>query len=32
MTVKIITVGEDILGANEDKARENRRRLDGIKS
>jgi hydrogenase nickel incorporation protein HypB len=29
MTVKIITVGEDILGANEAKAGENRKRLDG---
>lgn len=28
MTVKVITVGEDILGANEEKARTNRKRLD----
>jgi len=28
MTVKVITVGEDILGANEEKARANRKRLD----
>jgi len=28
MTVKVITVGEDILGANEEKARANRERLD----
>jgi len=29
MSVKVITVGEDILGANEAKARANRQRLDG---
>jgi len=29
MTVKVITVGEDILGANEEKARANKSRLDG---
>jgi len=29
MTVKIITVGEDILGTNEEKARANNKRLDG---
>jgi hydrogenase nickel incorporation protein HypB len=29
MTVKVITVGEDILGPNEAKARENKKRLDG---
>lgn len=28
MTVKVITVGEDILGANEEKARANKSRLD----
>jgi hydrogenase nickel incorporation protein HypB len=28
MTVKVITVGEDILGANEEKARANQNRLD----
>jgi hydrogenase nickel incorporation protein HypB len=28
MNVKVITVGEQILGANEDKARENKKRLD----
>ena len=28
MTVKVITVGEDILGANEEKARANKKRLD----
>jgi hydrogenase nickel incorporation protein HypB len=28
MTVKVITIGEDILGANEEKARANRNRLD----
>jgi hydrogenase nickel incorporation protein HypB len=28
MTVKVITIGEDILGANEDKAKENKRRLE----
>jgi len=28
MTVKIITVGEDILGANEEKAKANKKRLD----
>jgi hydrogenase nickel incorporation protein HypB len=28
MTVKVITVGEDILGANEEKARQNKERLD----
>ncbi|MCK4863042.1 MAG: hydrogenase nickel incorporation protein HypB [Dehalococcoidales bacterium] len=29
MTVKVITVGEDILGANEEKAKANKSRLDG---
>jgi hydrogenase nickel incorporation protein HypB len=29
MTVKVITVGEDILGANEAKARSNKKMLDG---
>jgi hydrogenase nickel incorporation protein HypB len=29
MTVKVITVGEDILSANEEKARQNKARLDG---
>jgi hydrogenase nickel incorporation protein HypB len=29
MTVKVITVGEDILGANEAKAAENKKRLEG---
>ena len=29
MTVKVITVGEDILGANEAKARANKQRLEG---
>ncbi|MBN1176852.1 MAG: hydrogenase nickel incorporation protein HypB [Dehalococcoidales bacterium] len=29
MSVKVITVGEDILGANEEKARVNKNRLDG---
>jgi len=29
MSVKVITVGEDILGANEEKARANKNRLDG---
>ncbi len=29
MTVKVITVGEDILGANDAKARANKKRLDG---
>jgi hydrogenase nickel incorporation protein HypB len=29
MTVKVITVGEDILGPNDAKARENKQRLDG---
>src|SRR4030042_6300137 len=28
MTVKVITVGEDILGANDEKARANKSRLD----
>ena len=28
MTVKVITIGEDILGANEEKAKANRERLD----
>ena len=28
MNVKVITVGEKVLGANDDKARENKRRLD----
>jgi hydrogenase nickel incorporation protein HypB len=29
MSVKVITVGEDILGANEEKAKANKKRLDG---
>lgn len=29
MTVKVITVGEDILSANEEKSRQNKARLDG---
>jgi hydrogenase nickel incorporation protein HypB len=29
MSVKVITVGEDILGVNEEKARQNKNRLDG---
>ena len=28
MTIKVITIGEDILGANEEKAQANRNRLD----
>ena len=31
MSVKVITVGEDILGANEEKAKANKSRLDGHK-
>ena len=28
MTIKVITIGEDILGANEEKAQANQKRLD----